>query len=157
MSDAREAVNEAVRQNRLLLAKLQVRDDALVEEIKSLTSERSTATGELHEALGAKIAQLQQERGGIAVQRDQILAELGSLDKLKGKIPVAEAQALARDALAFTGADPDAPPPSARSMSEEEARAQLAALKAQRAGADQPTPADPETPPDDSRPRKRTL
>lgn len=155
MSDTREAVNEAVRQNRLLLAKLQVRDDALAEELRSLTSERSTATGELHEALGAKIAQLQQERAGIASQREQIVAELGSLDKLKGKIPAMEAQALAREALAFTGADPDAPPPP--SMSEDEARAQLAALKAQRAGADQAKPADPETPPDDSRPRKRTL
>src|SRR5579862_9773286 len=126
MSDAREAVNEAVRQNRLLLAKLQVRDDALAEEIKSLTSERSTATAALHEVLGAKIAELEQERAGIAQQREKIVEELGALDKLKGKIPAAEAQALAREALAFTGADPDAPPPSARSMSEDEARAQLA-------------------------------
>jgi chromosome segregation ATPase len=157
MSDTREAVNEAVRQNRLLLAKLQVRDEALAEEIKSLTSERGTATAELHEALGAKIAQLQQERAGIAAQREQIVTELGALDKLKGKIPAMEAQALARDALAFTGADPDAPPPSARTMSEDEARAQLAALKAQRAGGDPPKPADPETPPDGERPRKRTL
>ncbi len=157
MSDPRDAVNEAVRQNRLLLAKLQVRQDALEEEIKSLTSERDTATAELQEVLGAKIAQLQEERAGIAPQREQILAELGALDKLKGKIPAIEAQALARDALAFTGADPDAPPTSARSMSEDEARAQLAALKAQRAAADQPKPADPETPTDGSRPRKRTL
>jgi hypothetical protein len=157
MSDTRDAVNEAVRKNWLLLAKLQVRDDALAEEIQSLTSERKTATGELHEVLGAKLAQLQQERVALAVERDQILAELGALDKLKGKIPAVEAQALAREALAFTGADPDAPPPPARSMSEDEARAQLAALKAQRAGADQPKPADPETPPDGSIPRKRTL
>src|SRR5262245_11809960 len=112
MSDAREAVSEAVQQNRLLLAKLQVRDDALEEEIKSLTAERSTATEELRNALGAKIAQLQQERAGLALKREQILAELAALDKLKGKIPAIEAQGLVRDALAFTGADPDAPPTS---------------------------------------------
>lgn len=158
MSDSREGVNEAVRQQRLLLAKLQVRDDALAEEIKSLEAERTTATGELHEALGAKIAQLQQERGGIGLQRDEIRAELGALDKLKGKLPSIEAQALARDALAIAGVDPDAPPPPTGRLSEDDARAQLAALKAQRAG--KPTddkPADSPPANDDPRPPKRTL
>jgi hypothetical protein len=156
MSDPREGVKEAMRQNRLLLAKLQVRDDALQEEITTLTAERATATGELHEALGAKIAQLQQERGGIANQREQIVRELGSLDKLSGKIPAIEAQALAREALAFTGVDPVAPPPPTGRISEDDARAQLAALKAQRAGTSE-KPADAESPPDDPKPKKRTL
>jgi hypothetical protein len=157
MSDSREGVNEAVRQNRLLLAKLQVRDDDLVKEIEALTAERATATGELREALGAKIAALEGQRRTIAVERDQVLAELGALDTLKGKLPAIEAQALAREALAFTGADPGAAPPVGR-MSEEEARAQLAALKAQRAGAKpdgDEKPAD--AAPDDPRPPKRTL
>lgn len=157
MSDARDGVKEAIRQNRLLLARLQVRDDALQEEIQALTAERAGATGELHEALGAKIAQLQQERGGIAHQREQVVGELGALDKLSGKIPAIEAQALAREALAFTGVDPDAPPPPTGHLSESDARAQLAALKAQRAGAGEPKPADDESPPDDPKPRKRTL
>jgi len=154
MSESREGVIEAVRQNRLLLAKLQVRDDDLVKEIADLTAERKGASGELAEALGAKIAQLEGERRTIAVQRDQVLAELGALDKLKGKLPSLEAQALAREALAFTGADPDAAPPAAR-MTEDEARAQLAALKAQRAATAE-KPAD-DAPPDDPRPPKRTL
>jgi hypothetical protein len=154
MSDTREGVNEAIRQNRLLLAKLQVRDDALREEINALKAERTTATGELHEALGAKLAQLEQERGGIANQRDQIVAELGSLDKLKGKIPAIEAQSLAREALAFTGVDPDAPPPPSGHLSEDQARAQLAALKAQRTGGGEAKPDDSTPPPG---PRKKTL
>jgi hypothetical protein len=157
MSDARDGVNEAVRKNRLLLARLQVRDDALQGEINAVTAERATATGELRDALEAKIAQLQQERAGIALQREQIVGELGALDKLTGKIPVLEAQALVREALALAGVDPDALPPPAGRMSEDEARAQLAALKAQRAGAAEPKPADAESPPDDANPRKRTL
>ena len=156
MSDARDDVKEAVRQNRLLLAKLQVRDEALEEEIRALTAERAMATGELHEALGAKIAQLGQERAGVAMQREQIVKELGALDKLGGKLPVMEAQALAREALAFTGGDPDAPAPSTGGMSEDEARAQLAALKAQR-GQSAQTDDKPESPSEGTRPPKRTL
>jgi hypothetical protein len=128
----REDVDEAIRQNRLLLAKLQVRDDALAEEMATLGAERAASAGELQAALGEKIALLEAERREIAARRDATLGELAQLGKLKGKLPVLEAQALAREALAFTGADPDAVAP-ATPMSEDEVRAQLAALKAQRA------------------------
>ncbi len=156
MSDARDG-DEAVRKNRLLLARLQVRDEALHEEIRILTVERITATGELYEVLGAKLAELGQERAGIAVQRDEIVSELGALAKLAGKLPVIEAQALAREALALAGVDPDAPPPPTGRLSDDDARAQLAALKAQRAGAGDPKPTDAVPPPDEGAPRKRTL
>lgn len=161
MSDARDGVDEAVRANRLLLARLQVRDDALDEEIRILTVERITATGELYEVLGAKIAELGQERAAIAVEREATARELGALAKLAGKLPVIEAQTLAREALALAGVDPEAPPPPTGRLSEADLRAQLAAMKAQRTGAgaavDDPTPADPEPPPDEGAPRKRTL
>lgn len=178
MSDTRDSVNEAIRANRLLLARLQVRDDAVAAEIAALETERGTAQGELHEVLGAKRDELQQERAAIASERQDALRELAALDKLHGKLPAIEAQTLAREALAFAGVDPDAPPPPARRMSEEEARAQLVALKAQRTGggsgtasspssssssssppspSSSPSDADREpTPPDDA-PRKRTL
>ena len=157
MSDAREGVGEAVRQNRLLLAKLQVRDDALAQEIAALEAERTAAAGAeaLQTALGEKIAQLKQERAGIASQRKATLDELAQLDKLEGKLPVMEAQALAREALAFTGADPDAAPPPAR-MSEEQARAQLAKLKSLAAKIGEEQDSD-DPPADDPPPRKRTL
>jgi hypothetical protein len=153
MSDTRDGVLEAVRQQRLLLAKLQVRDDDLVKEIAALTAERDAAPdgSELREALDEKLSLLEAERGEISALRDATLAELGALDKLKGKLPAMEAQALAREALAFTGA---AAPPTGR-MSEAEARAQLAAMKAQRAA---PADASDDQPAgDDPRPPKRTL
>src|SRR5689334_21054432 len=125
MSDARDAVNEAIRQQRLLAAKTTVREDELSREITALTAER-TALGDSNEplraALSEKLALLESERTELRVQRDAALAEVTRLGKLAGKIPVMEAQALAHEALAFTGADETAPP-SPR-MSEEEARAQ---------------------------------
>lgn len=160
MSETRDSMNEAIRANRLLLARLQVRDDAIAAEIAAIEKERSTAQGELHEVLGAKRDELRQERAAIAAERDGVRQELAALDKLGGKLPAIEAQTLAREALAFAGVDPDAPPPAApHRLSEDEARAQLAALKAQRSGG---TPAattatDPEPPPADDAPRKRTL
>jgi hypothetical protein len=160
MSDARDAVNEAIRQQRLLAAKTTVREDELNGEITSLTAERS-ALGDSNEALraalGEKLALLESERRELRGQRDAALAEIAKLGKLAGQIPVVEAQALAREALAFTGADETAPPPPR--MSEEEARAQLAALKAQRAAP--PAPAAADAPADDAPPppppSKRTL
>jgi hypothetical protein len=161
MSDTRDGVLEAVRQQRLLLAKLQVRDDDLVKEIAALTAERDAAPdgSELREALDEKLSLLEAERGEISALRDATLAELGALDKLKGELPAMEAQALAREALAFTGADPDAAAPPTGRMSEAEARAQLAAMKAQRAApADAPDDQPPAPPAgDDPRPPKRTL
>jgi hypothetical protein len=161
MSDAREAVNEAIRQQRLLAAKTTVREDELNREITALTAERA-ALGDGHEelraALGEKMALLETERRELRGQRDAALAEIAKLGKLAGQIPVMEAQALAREALAFTGADE--PPPSPARLSEEEARAQLAALRAQRAAPPPPVAADPAAddapPPPPVRP-KRTL
>jgi hypothetical protein len=158
MSDAREAVNEAIRQQRLLAAKTTVREDELNREITSLTAERA-ALGDGNEALRAalseKLALLETERRELQGQREAALAEIAKLGKLAGQIPVMEAQALAREALAFTGADETAP--SLPRLSEEEARAQLAAMRAQRAA---PPPAAADDPKADDAPPpppKRTL
>jgi len=161
MSDAREAVNEAIRQQKLLAAKTTVREDEMSREITSLTAERA-ALGDgneaLRAALGEKLALLETERRELRGQRDAALAELAKLGKLAGQIPVMEAQTLAREALAFTGADETAPPPAR--LSEEDARAQLAALRAQRAAPPPPAAADPTTddaPPPPTPPSKRSL
>jgi chromosome segregation ATPase len=161
MSDAREAVNEAIRQQRLLAAKTTVREDELSREITSLTAERSAlgdANEALRAALGEKLALLEAERTELRSQRGAALAEIAKLGKLAGQIPVNEAKALAREALAFTGAEEPTPPPPR--LSEEEARAQLAALRAQRAASPPPPPADPtadDAPPPPPPPSKRTL
>jgi hypothetical protein len=163
MSDAREAVNEAIRQQRLLAAKTTVREEELNREITSLTAEKA-ALGDgneaLRSALGEKVALLETERTALRGQRDAALAEIAKLGKLAGQIPVMEAQALVREALAFTGADETAPSPPR--LSEEEARAQLAALRAQRAAPPPPAapaddPAADDAPPPPPSPTKRTL
>lgn len=142
MSDTRDSIAEAARLNRLLIAKTQVREDALDEEMKALRAERAAlaeSQSELRQVLGEKLTELDAEKSALKSEREAAMAELGELRKLAGNASVIEAQGLAREALAFTGVDPDdvdenaVTAPRAR-LTEEEARAQLAAMKAARGG-----------------------
>ena len=154
MSEKREAIGVAVKQQKVLAAKMTVRDEELTSELAALASEKA-ALGDgndaLVAALGEKIAQLEGERSEARAQRAAALAELVELGKLAGKLPAMEAQALAEEALAFTDAADRAPPPAV--LSDDEARAQLAALRAQRAAA----AAEPAATDAPSAPPKRTL
>jgi len=162
MSEQREAIGVAVKQQKLLAAKMTVREEALTSELAELAREKA-ALGDGNDALGAalgeKMAQLESERSEARAQRAAALAELGELGKLAGKLPAMEAQALAEEALAFTGAE-DHAPPHAR-LTDDEARAELARLRAQRAAGAEPAATEPAAATDraaaDAPPTKRTF